>query len=294
MIKATSLATFAALALTSVQAGAFEAIGFKDVPALVGKQVFAGTTQDARGTWIYAGEPLTLVSAEAYQKSANVTTYNFVRIKTKEGKEGEVQIQYLSKAPLRFNLRTPGKAKALVLAILNDAFDLHAKLHAFRSRLRYDIASSTQPDEYHQVESMKSVFEKERSLLYSLVYGASTSEEDILRKEGTRWIADAADTTLLDWYAHGIRDKAVRKKFESAHKAVGYLDNVSRLSVDLANLENEKTKKPWRERMTGVPADKLAKLDADNMARITSETSRKKSAIKDAAAAATKLKAQAQ
>lgn len=272
---------------------AFEPVAFTDVPDLVGKQVFAGINFEVGSAWAYAGEPLMLVAAPPVKRDGK-TSYQFVRVKTAEGKEADVQLRFLSKAALKFNLRDPGTARQLVLAILADAYELPAKMHEIRSKFHYDIDSTEQPDEYHQVQSLAESFKFQRMLLHGLVHSALTSKEMVLRNQETRWIVQASDGAILDWYVNGIQDKAVKTKLENADLALRTLDGVSSLASNLARLEKEKTDKPWRRRVKDVPEDKLVQLDAENLAKIDKETERFQKLLKDVFALAKTSRARAQ
>lgn len=250
---------------------AFEPIAFTDLPDLVGKQVFAGGNIPLGSVWAYAGEPLTLVAAPP-RKRGDTTSYEFVRVKTEASKEVDVPIRFLSKTALRFNLRSPGTAQQLVLALLADAFDLPAKMHELQVKYQYNVSSSTSPDEYSQLESLDESFRFERTLLHNLVYGALVSKDQALRDERTKWLVAASDDTILDWYSGGITNKKLKAKLANADLALSALDSgVLHLDFVVGQLYKEKADKLWRRGLSDLPADKLEKLDAENLARIDKE-----------------------
>lgn len=269
---------------------AFEPIAFADVPGLVGKPIYAGSTVAVGPGWAYAGEPVTLVSAFANTRG-KVPTYSYIRVRTEDGKEAEVQIRYFSRAPLQFNLRSPGTAKQLVLAILADASEIPAKLHELRDRFHYDISRDDQPDEHHQADSMAESFTFQRRLLHQLVYGGSTAQI-VLRDDGLRWIA-AGDESLLAWYTAGVPDKKLKAKLENADKALSILDGVASLGSRIAQLAKDKVDRPWRKGLDDVPADKLDKLDADKIAEIDKGVQNGRKQVQAEFALAAKFKARA-
>lgn len=250
---------------------AFEPITFTDIPDLVGKQVFAGVNIPLGPVWAYAGEPLTLVAAPPV-KRGDTTIYEFVRVKTEDSKEVDVPLRFLSRTALRFNLRSPGTARQLVLALLADAFDLPAKMHEFQVKYQYNARSSAPPDEHSQLESLEESFKFEHTLLHNLVHGALVSKDQALRDGATKWLVAASDETILDWYCHGIPDKKLKAKLANAALALNALDDgVLHLDFVVGQLYKEKADKLWRRGLSDLPAEKLEKLDAENLARIDKE-----------------------
>ncbi|MCC7384462.1 MAG: hypothetical protein IT384_21625 [Deltaproteobacteria bacterium] len=287
-------AAVSALGLGVLFAGpalAFEPIAYKDVPSLVGKQVWVAANVGLDGdAWAYAGEPVTVVAAEPFGDQDKGPVYNFIQIKTAEGKSGEVQLRMLSKKALKFNLRTPGTAPQLVIKVLDDAYELPQRMHQIRERYRYDLDSSKSADEYHQVDSMEEYFRFAKSLVHNLVYSSHRSKEDLMREGQTKWLALAKDDKLLDWYADGIKDKKVKAKLVGAKDCLDALDNVSSHGFDIARLEQEKTEKSWRRGMEGVPENKIKKIEAEKVGELNSEIKKKEKQITETFARAAKLK----
>lgn len=287
-----------AAAVTLAWAGsafAFEPISFNEVPGLVGKPVFAGGNVALRNLdvrpekWVYAGEPLTVVSAEPKKRPEGVMVYSFIRVRTEAGDEGEVDLDLLSKAPLHFNLRNPGTARQLALAVFADAFELPAKMHEIRINFQYDIASPAQADESHQVDSMQEAFKFDRGLLYGLVYGEH-AKDNLLRDGATKWVATASDETILDWYSEGIKDKKIKANLVGYYLALNDLGSVSDLDFYIGRLNKDKADKLWSRGLNDIPADKLEKLDAEKISKIDQEIQKHQKQIKDSFAQAAAFK----
>jgi hypothetical protein len=161
----TTLAALLAVAFFFIvavrDAAAMDPISFQQAPALVGKQVYAIVSRDLReGTgWVFAGEPLTLVLAETYGKDP--VTYNYVRVRTQDGRVGEVQLENLSRTPLPFNLRKPPKsARDLSLAVLEFAYPLVARMQAIDGKSRGDISRDVEVK--HELETLGGAFSAAR------------------------------------------------------------------------------------------------------------------------------------
>jgi hypothetical protein len=291
MIRPALCSSIVAAALTwAGTAAAFEPIAFTGVPDLVGKEVFAGVTLEVGSAWVYAGEPLLLVAAPARTRDGQ-TTYPFVRVKTAAGKEADVPLRALSRTALRFDLRNPGTAHELALAVLADAYEIPARMHELRSKRDYKIDSNQHPDEYHQADSLAESFKFQRQLLHNLIHGSHQRREDVLREEPMRWLAAASNDALLAWYTDGVPDKKLKTKLENAVAALNLLDGVASLGFSIARLETEKAEKPWRRRLADLPEDKLAKLDAENAARIDADVAKSQQRIKEIFAQAAKSRA---
>ncbi|GAC1588661.1 MAG: hypothetical protein NVS3B20_16380 [Polyangiales bacterium] len=273
---------------------AFEPFSLKDVPNFVGKDVYAASNVQLEkaktDTWAYAGEPLTVIEATPFGTEGGVTTYNFLKVKNREGKEGEIQLRFLSKSPLHYNLKKTGKAKELAVAVFNDAFGLAARMHAIRDHHGYNLKAKD-PDDYQQVDAMEESFKFSRDLLHNLIYSANRKKQDLLSDGKTKWLATTSDDALLDWYAVGIKDAATKGKLTKAAETLGSLNNVSSLGFDIARLEDEKAKKEWRKELAGVPADKVAKIEKENLSRIDAEIAKYKKQIQEIFAKSAKSKA---
>lgn len=295
---------------------AFEPVPYTEVSGLVGKTVYAANIIELQGReakgWVYAGEPLTLAACEPQEAFGNKDaegnrvkglSYNYCTVKTEDGREGELQLRFMSRSPLQYNLRKPAKAEALARAVFEEAYPLPKQMHELRSRFHYALNSgSTQVekdgqlilgDEYHQVDSMQEAFKFNRGLLRSLMSGSGYSKESIMRAEDRKWAALAEDEAVLEWYSQGM-PAAQKKKYTDARIALDSLDNVSSTGHELAELERQREEKPWREGLADMPEEKLKKLDAEALQKIDKRraelTSRITKAFKEAEAVKKKLK----
>jgi hypothetical protein len=311
-MKKLSHVVAGALLCWGTAALAFEPVPYTEVSGLIGKTVYAADTLELRGReaqgWVYAGEPLTLAACELQEAYGNEDaegnrvkgfSYNFCTVKTEDGRQGELQLRYMSRSPLQYNLRKPAKAEALARAVFEEAYPLPKRMHELRGRFHYALDSgSTQVekdgqlllgDEYHQVDSMQEAFKFNRALLRSLMSGSGYSKESIMRAEERKWAALAEDETVLEWYSEGMPD-ALKKKYTDARIALDSLDNVSSAGSELAELDRKKEEKPWRKDLTDFPEEKLKKLDAENLQKLDKRRAELSSRITKAFAEAEAVK----
>lgn len=300
-MKKTVLALFLSSTFAAVGAGAFEPIPYVDVKGLIGKQVWAASNVGiAPEVWVYAGEPLTVVSAEQYGDAAKGEQYNVIQVKNADGKPGQIQLRLLSKKALKYNLRNPGKAKDLIVNAFLDAYELPAAMHKLRSKYDYNLDMEMKQGEdkwvvnpdYHLADAMDESFKFSRELVHNLIYSTNASEEQVLRNDNTKWIALAKDEAILQWWCDGIEDKKVKQKFAAADAALSSLDNVSSHGFEISRVERERKERAWIKDMDGVPADKLKKLDEKNLAELNKRKAEREKKIKAAFDGAQKLKKQ--
>lgn len=287
-----AIAITTASSLFALPARAFEPIPFAKVAGLVGKTVFAGGNQGLEGErYMYAGEPLTLVKAERWGDEEPIR-YNYVTVRNAEGVQGEVQIQYLSLAPLKYNLRKPGKAKDLLKNAFADAFPLAARIHEIRLKHAYDLHDMNGPnaEDYHLVEAMEASYKFSGNLVHNLIYSSNYAKDDLMRQGPTKWLAMADDDTILEWYSDGIKDARQKDALRVAKDALSTLEHVSHHGFNIARAEQEKKERPWRRDMDGIPEAKLAKLDRENMGRLDKDIKEAKGKIAAAFQEAAKLK----
>jgi len=264
---------------------AFEAIPFAEVNGLVGKQVYAANNKSlGLDKEVYAGDALTLLEAKPYGKG-----FNYVKVKTKEGVIGEIQIRFLSKSALRYSLRTPGTPAVLLKAILEDAYPLGAKMHAIGERHNHDVSADAVED-YHQLDATRASFDFSRHLLHGLVYGTNRDKVDLVKGDGTKWLGQA-DATLLAWYAGGIEDKKTKERFVNAVSSLNDLDSVSSHASSMAQARTEKTDKPWLRDLKDAPAATRAAIDKEKSQEADKEIADRKKKIDQAFASAAKAKA---
>jgi hypothetical protein len=270
-----TLLSFVALFVAPV-ASAFEPVPFQQVDGLVGKTLYAASNQRLQKTdgesWIYAGEPLTLVSAKKWGNQDNTLQYNFVTVKTGEGKVGEVQLLFLSKTALGYNLRHPANAAALATQIFIDAFPIGRRMREIQERHGYDLRPDPKEpqrytDDNYAYDACEKAFQLATELLRNLDTGALRSEDDLMRDQRTRWVS-FGDGALPTAYSKGAKEASLKKRLKEQRDALSGWDNVQHFGFEVARLNRERRDVAWRRGMDGVPEDKLKKLDADNYARI--------------------------
>lgn len=286
-VLVTSVA-FAATLLVARSSFAFDAVPFAEVPKLVGKPVYAATNQSLgrANAVVFAGDPLTLVEAKPFGDKG---AFNYVKVRTKDGAEGEIQIRFLSKTPLAYSLRTPGAPKALVKALLADGYPLGQKLHAVREKHGYDVPMDAVED-YHFVDATQQSLDFTRTVLHEIVYGANRSKADLVTEDRTKWLG-SADTQLLDWYAQGIPDARTKQSFVPAVMALNDLGAVHEAGSDMARAVSEKKEKRWTRDLDGVPAATRAKLEAEKVKELDDDIAKAKKRMAAAFASAAKNKA---
>lgn len=267
---------------------AFDPIAFAETPSLVGKPVYAATNQSLGHDKpvVFAGDALTLVEAKPFGNQG----FNYVKVRTKEGAEGELQIRFLSKTPLKYSLRAPGTPKAFLKALLEDAYPLGAKMHAIREKHGYDVRSDKALDDYHMVDAMNESFTFTRAILHGMVHGAHRSEADLLREDRTKWLG--ADTTLLTWYADGMGEKDGKQVFVNAVRALNALDAVREHGFQMARATTEKNEKRWLVGLEDAPAPARAKIDKEKTQELDKDIAERKKKMAASFAEAAKLKSQ--
>jgi hypothetical protein len=264
---------------------AFEAVPFAEVPALVGKPVYAASNQRVGTALVFAGDDLTLVEAKPADGG-----FSYVKVKTKEGVVGEIQLRFLSKSALKYRLRSPGEPKAFLKALLDDAYPLGAKLHAMRIKYPDYIVPSEKVDEHHIEDATVESSSFAQKLLHNLVYGANLSKSDALREDRTKWLA-SANATLLDWFSDGMNKGPVKENFIDAVDALNALDAVSLHGFEAGQLVHEKAAKVWLRDLDDVPAAARAKIDREAVADIDKRMAEHKKQGTLALANAAKLRA---
>lgn len=135
---------------------------------------------------------------------------------------------------------------------------------------------------------MSKAYEFDEVLVRSLVNGSGYGKDSVMRKADTKWVALAEDATLLDWYSDGIPDGPLEQKLAGAYDALRELGNVPAAGQTMASLKQDAEKKEWRRGLGDMPADKLKKLDAEELAKIDASMKDVKMRIKDTLARAAK------
>lgn len=287
----TASSVLAATTLLARTSFAFDAVPYAEVPKLVGKPVYAASNKplshaQGKDAVVFAGDALTLVEAKPFGDKG---AFNYVKVKTKDGVEGEIQLRFLSRTPLAYQLRSPGAPKTLMKNLLADAYPLGQKLHAVRDRHGYDVSMSAAED-YHFVDATQESLDFTRGVLHALVYGSNRSKMDLLKEDHTRWLG-GADSAVLDTYADGISDAKTKQNFVSAVFALNDLNDAHDFGSRMANALAEKKEKPWTRDLEGVPAPARAKVEAEKVKELDETIASTRKKLQAALASAAKNKA---
>jgi hypothetical protein len=290
-LASAGLLAFSATSLVAKRSHAFDAVPYAEVPKLVGKPVYAASNKVLSSTQgkeavVFAGDALTLVEAKPFGDKGQ---FNYLKVRTKDGIEGEIQVRFLSKTPLAYQLRTPGAPKVLMKNLLADAYPLGQKLHAVREKHGYDVSMDAAED-YHFVDATQESLDFTRTVLHALVYGSNRSKMDLVKEEHTRWLG-GADATMLEWYAQGIPDAKTKQNFVSAVFALNDLNNAHEAGSQMANALSEKKEKRWTRELEGVPAPARSKIEAEKVKELDDTIASSKKKIAAAFASAAKNKA---
>ena len=259
--------------------------------------------------WVLAGEGMTLNSCKTTKSTTTLLNgekvsgmhYNFCNVSTTDGKKGSIQLRYLSKKPLLYNLRKPGKAKELLLKVFQDAYPLAEEMHKLQMKHNYQLSSYTGKitidgqdfigNDYHMVDAMKESFTFSKMLVHNLVYGSHISKDSIMRDKKKKWLVDAEDETILDWFSKGIADKAMQKKYINAKNCLDKLGSVSSAGSEIAGIERKIEEKPWRRGIKDVSEKKLVALDKEKIDKLEKRKGELTKRIAKSLAEAKKLKA---
>jgi hypothetical protein len=295
----------------------FEPIDDDAVPSFVGKTVYAGSivkvSGGRRAIGIISGEALTLCRADTKKeppprklgRGEVVRTRDFggpppppgpkhslVVVKNADGEMGEVQLTALSAQPLKYDLRHPGDGKTLLMAAFHEASALAPKIDALHAQHAFQLASisANEPDaakrrDSRKVRAMRESFEASKHLVHNLVYGSNMAKESLLREK--MWAVKFGDPTLVEVYAHGIKDPEEKKKHEALQRCLGSLSGATAAGNEARRAEASKAEKAWRKNMKGVPDAQLAALDAENEAKLDAEIARLKQRREEQLAAPT-------
>ncbi len=269
------------------------------VPSYVGKTVYAGSivplrTRGGAQVKLVAGEALTLCRADAKKDPAPrklgrgevVRTRDFggpppppgpkhgyVVVKNADGDVGEVMVSTLSAQPLHYDLRHPGDGQALLTATFREAKALALKIDALHAKHAFELQALTANDadaakrlDHDRVYAMRESFEASKRLVYALVHGSNMAKESLLREK--MWAVRFGDPALVEVYAHGIKDPDARKKHERLTSCLGALSGATASGNEARRAAAEKADKPWRKRMTDVPAAQLEALDSEKVAKL--------------------------
>lgn len=257
--------------LTELGLQGLEPLPFAQVKATIGKRVWCAVTQQLRGRgapedeWIYAGEPLTLVAAEPFNRKGEPLSYNYVKVKTAEGKAGEVQIIYLSRTALRFNLKKPGKLEELLQNAFEEGLNVGVQLHLFRKKHRWDPPFEGEEGQVRR--TLEPSFEYISHLVHALVYGTTSGEDQILRSGRTRWAAlTEDDERYIPWIAGGCPDDELKRELADYKNCLSSLDNVDYHGHAISRAEREKKGKLWLRGMEKLPPARVKQMDEKELA----------------------------
>ena len=310
MKKCLIFAVVCAVSGFSGGAQAFEPISTVDTPAHFGKPVYPSASLKKRGKTkevvILAGEPLTLVSCKTSKatvthqdgKKFSGEHYNLCDVTTADGETVTLGLGELSKSPLAFNLKKPGTAKELIVAVFKEGYPLAEKMHALQVKNDYVLETTMgmvekdgktfMGDEYHQIQAMKKALEFDERLLRELFQGSGSRKDSIMRDPLKKWAALASDATILEWYAEGIPDGPLKKTYEPLKDGLTQLSHVFSADRSMADLKEKAATKPWRKGLTDMPEDKLKKLDAEELAKLDKDKKKLEKRIEDHFAAGKK------
>lgn len=241
-----------------------EPIAFPAVRGLIGKTVWSTTsrqlqTRGAGDVFVHAGQAVTLVKAEPFGEG-----FNYVTVKTPEGKTGEVQLQYLSRTALQVDLTRCGTYEELLAAAFREGLHDAIALHRFRVKHAWD-----RPDDdagRHEEQSLEHAVQEMEQLLHGLVYGTHRSTADIMREGETRWVALADDERLLEVWSQGLEDQAAQRRLCAYEGVIDDFDAIDDAGFEIARVEREKQAKDWLRDTDGLPAKKVAALDQKELA----------------------------
>lgn len=248
-----------------------EPVPFAQVAALRGKSIYPVQPVSLRRNgggpevWVNAGEAVTLVAAEPWNRKGEPLTYNFVKVRTQAGEEGEAQLRFFSRAPLRFDLSRPGQLEELIRAALEEAVHQAILLHRLRVAHAWDVPSA-EVEAYHAHDTLEVALDYSRHVVHALVQGTTSGEDQVLRSGRTRWAALAEDGRILPAFARGLQDKQEKARWKPWADLASALDNMDYHGYEIARTTREKEQKLWLRHMDGVPPDKLAALDAKELA----------------------------
>jgi hypothetical protein len=303
MKKCLIFAVVCAVAGFTGGAQAFEPISTIDTPSHFGKPVYPSTSMKKRGKTkdvvILAGEPLTLVSCKTSRgtvthpdgKKLSGEHYNLCDVTNADGETVTLGLGELSKSPLLFNLKQPGTAQELIVAVFKDGYPLAEKMHAIQVKNNYVMETTMgmvekdgktfMGDEYYQVQAMKKALEFEERLVRELFQGSRVRKDSIMRDPLMKWAALATDATLLEWYSEGIPEGPLKKKYEPLKDGLTQLSYVYSADRSMADLKEKAAAKPWRRGLKDMPEDKLKKLDAEEMTKLEKEMKQLEKRIDD-------------
>lgn len=249
--------------VTELELPGAEPIPFPAVRGLIGKTVWSTTsrqlqTRGAGDVFIYAGQAVTLVKAEPFGEG-----FNYVTVKTPEGKTGEVQMIYLSRTALQVDLTACGTHEELLAAGFREG--LHDALALYRFRVAHGWDRPDDDAGRHEEQSLEHAVKEMEQLLHGLVHGTNRSTADILRAGVTRWIALADDERLLEVWSRGLKDQAAKRRLSAYEGVIDDFDAIDDAGFEIARVEREKKDKHWLRDTDGLPAKKVAALDAKEL-----------------------------
>lgn len=250
--------------VTELELPGSEPIPFSAVRGLIGKAVWSTTsrqlgTRGAGDVFVYAGQRLTLVKAEPFGQG-----FNYVTVKTPDGKTGEVQLIYLSRAALQVDLTACPRHEELLAAAFREGLHGALALHRFRVKHGWD-----RPDDdasRHEEQSLEHAVKEMEQLLHGLVHGTTRSQADVMREGRTRWVALADDERLLEVWSHGLKDQAAKRRLSAYEGVIDDFDAIDDAGFEIGRVEREKAAKHWLRDTDGLPAKKVAALDARELA----------------------------
>jgi hypothetical protein len=227
---------------------------------------------------LLAGDPVTLCAFEPVDvqttrgdEKADHKSSSSVVVKTAAGERRVVSARTLSTTPLIYSLRKPGKAPDFVKNLFLDGH--RSGLAVAEQQKSSDYALDDLVKEggawkeneiLYQGQSYKKHLEELVDHLRYMTSGGY-GRESLMSAPMFSWLVKAEDTTLIDWYSEGPKDKKV-PAYEQMLKCVQSVDGVFDHGYELYGLRLEMKDKPWREHVLDASPVQLEKLDKKEMA----------------------------
>jgi hypothetical protein len=287
--RLSAAAAWALVLLGSTGAAGFEPISFTELESLYGKTVYPSRASRLFGSddaWVYAGEPLTLLSCEPREKSYTTLEGKKIRgwyhetcqVRSGEGATGKIDLAFLSKTRLGYNLRAPGSATELPAKLLAEAYPLARRIHAMSHKIHYIFKEYSTVERhqgktlvgntYHQVYAMAVALGEAHDLMRWLMRGARNCRDAATCKGHYRWVVYAKDKRFLTWMSKGMQDERLQIRYAHVYNCLDALREIAKFRFKFRNVEEKRARKRWRRDARGVPEQELAAMDAAHLAEL--------------------------
>lgn len=226
---------------------------------------------------LLAGDPVTLcvfepddIQTTRGDEKADHKSSSSVVVKTAAGERRVVSARTLSTTPLAYSLRKPGKASDFVKNLFLDGHRSGIAIAEQQKSSDYALddlvknGSDWKENEvFHQGKAYKKHLEELVDHLRYMTSGGY-GRESLMSAPMFSWLVNAEDTTLIDWYSEGPKDKKV-PAYEQMLKCVQSVDGMSDHGYELYSLRQEMKEKRWRENVLNASPVQLEKLDKKEM-----------------------------